>query len=53
MGAIVIFDLTNKNSFTLLDDWINIINENCPKNVKIIIIGNKSDLEPQREVTFN
>ena len=47
---VLVFDLTRKNSFESIEQWIKIINENTtPKYM--IIIGNKSDLVAQREVS--
>jgi Ras-related protein Rab-11A len=47
---VLVFDLTRKNSFENIEQWINIINENTtPKYM--ILIGNKSDLVAQREVS--
>ena len=43
-GAIVMYDLTEKNSFTKIKDWINILKEKAPEKIIIILAGNKSDL---------
>jgi small GTP-binding protein len=47
---LMIFDITKYKSFKNLDSWLEIINENtCPK--LICLIGNKTDLESNREVS--
>ena len=46
-GYFVVFDLTNKNSLTAIDEWIGSIQE-YTKNPKIIILGNKDDLKKIR-----
>ena len=46
-GIILVFDLTNENSFTKLNSWIKDINENAG-NVEVILVGNKSDLEDRK-----
>ena len=47
---VLVFDLTRKNSFNNIEQWIKIICENTtPKYM--ILIGNKSDLITQREVS--
>ncbi|MFX1574152.1 MAG: Rab family GTPase [Promethearchaeota archaeon] len=49
-GALVIFDMTDKNSFEKLDEWIQdfkIARGDAP----IILIGNKSDLKNQIKIT--
>jgi small GTP-binding protein len=52
-GVILIFDLTNRNSFEKLSSWLEDINEFGPKEITIILIGNKSDLDDERKVLFN
>lgn len=52
-GVILIFDLTNKNSFDKLSTWLEDISDNGPKETNILIIGNKSDLVDERRVNFN
>ena len=52
-GIFVLFDITNKESFREISNWINDIKENnlSKENNNIIyIIGNKIDLEDKREV---
>lgn len=43
-AAVVVFDLTNIESFNSIDYWINAIREGCGLDTNIIIIGNKSDM---------
>ncbi len=44
-GALVVFDLTNKNSFDNLGHWINEVWKNSPKGpIPFVIVGNKADL---------
>lgn len=50
-GAVIVFDLTNYDSFTKLNDWIEFVNDSSPKDVVIAIVGNKADLSDQRKVT--
>jgi len=51
-GIFIVFDLSNKNSFESISYWLNEINK--LKNLdelKIIILGNKSDLTNIREIS--
>lgn len=48
-GAIIVFDLTKKKTFEDIDFWVNKI-KNLSGDIPIIIVGNKIDLEAQREV---
>ena len=50
-GVILVFDLTNKESFKKLDCWIEDVRVNSPEEVSIVLVGNKSDLVDQRKVT--
>ena len=43
-GAMVIYDVTNKESFTKVDKWISELKNHAPKNIVIMVVGNKSDL---------
>ncbi len=47
---LLIFDISKYKSFKNLENWMNLVNENT--NPKLLcLIGNKSDLEEQRQVT--
>ena len=48
-GAFLVFDLTEKSSFEHIKKWLTEINDSN-ENVKIIILGNKSDLKDKRVV---
>ena len=50
-GVILVFDLTNKESFKKLDFWIEDVRVNSPEEASIILVGNKSDLVDQRKVS--
>ena len=47
---ILVCDITNRKSFENIDTWINDIKSVTEKG-KIILIGNKSDLEEERVIT--
>jgi len=50
-GAFVVYDISRKDSFESLDRWVNELRNNGGKDVIIILIGNKCDLEDNREVS--
>jgi len=50
-GAMVIFDILNRESFNELDFWISKLKE-LSGQVPFIIIGNKVDMKDHREVSF-
>ena len=47
-GIILMFDLSNKETYKNLKTWINYINEECGNKMPILIVGNKIDLEEER-----
>ena len=51
-GALVVFDLTNKESFEHLNNWLNDLKENAPKDVINCFVGNKSDLVEERKISY-
>ena len=50
-GILLIYDVTNKTSFQELESWLQIIDNNASEDVLKILIGNKIDLEEEREIT--
>ena len=49
-GAFIVYDITSKTSFDSVDKWIQDLNLYGDKNVTLLLIGNKSDLEEKRKV---
>jgi small GTP-binding protein len=52
-GFLIVFSVTDRKSFELLDNWINNINESVDIKSKILILaGNKADIDDdKREVS--
>ena len=51
-GAFIVYDITRKQTFDDIDKWRNELVNSCNKEVTIMLIGNKCDLEDQRKVSF-
>ena len=51
IGALAVYDITNRDSFNNLQEWIRTFTEVAGSDVIICIVGNKCDL-PQRVVTM-
>jgi GTPase SAR1 family protein len=51
LGAIVVYDITNRKSFEGVRKWINDI-KRFAEEIPVIIIGNKTDLETMRQVSY-
>ena len=49
-GALLVFDITQKDTFDLINYWIDIIKESNGSNTAKLLFGNKSDLSDNREV---
>lgn len=42
--VLAVYDVTNQSSFEEMKHWIDEVRNNASKNVKIVIVGNKTDL---------
>ncbi|XP_002046402.3 ras-related protein Rab-43-like [Drosophila virilis] len=51
-GVIIVYDITKRSTFANLQKWIEEVRRYTASNVLIILIGNKCDLEAEREVDF-
>ena len=50
-GIIVVYDITDVDSFNNVKQWLSEIDRYASENVDKLLVGNKSDLEPARQVT--
>ena len=50
-GAFVVYDITRKGSFESIEKWVNDLTSTADKKLTIVVIGNKCDLEDQRQIT--
>lgn len=51
-GALLVYDITRRETFSHLTRWLQEARQNSSKNMVIMLIGNKTDLESQRAVSF-
>ena len=51
-AIIIVFDITDKKSFLSITEWLKQIEKHAKENVFKFLVGNKSDLEEERKVTF-
>ena len=49
-GFLVVYDITNNESFDTLDYWIEEIKSNSQEISKMILVGNKCDMEKERKI---
>ena len=51
-GVIFVFDLTKKETFQLIADWMQFMKEHNKMNIGKILFGNKNDLISEREISY-
>lgn len=49
-GAILVYDITSKESFDDIESWLGELKQHGDPNIDIMILGNKVDLYTQRQV---
>ncbi|KAL5292148.1 RAB43 family protein [Megaselia abdita] len=52
-GVIIVYDIAKRQTFTNLQKWIDEVRRYTGSNVLLILVGNKCDLESEREVEFS
>lgn len=50
-GVIIVYDITNRNTFLSLQKWINEVRNYTASSVVCALVGNKCDLNEEREVS--
>ncbi|RHY63140.1 hypothetical protein DYB34_009480 [Aphanomyces astaci] len=51
-GALLVYDITRRETFNHLTRWLEEARQNSNSNMAIMLIGNKSDLEHRRAVSY-
>ncbi len=51
-GVILVFDLTNADTFNTITKWIEEVKSHCKSDIKIILCGNKCDIQDQQQITY-
>jgi len=52
-GALLVYDITRRDTFQHLTRWLEEARQNANQNMVIMLIGNKSDLDHRRQVSFD
>jgi len=50
-GIIMVYDVTNHESFEHVEEWLNEVNRHASESTLKLLVGNKADLEDDRKVT--
>uniref|UniRef100_A0A1A8EL46 Ras-related protein SEC4 n=2 Tax=Nothobranchius korthausae TaxID=1143690 RepID=A0A1A8EL46_9TELE len=51
MGIMLVYDITNEKSYDNIRNWIRNIEENASADVERMVLGNKCDMNDQRQVS--
>ena len=51
IGALLVYDITRRDTFTHVTKWLEEVKSNSSKHICVILIGNKKDLESRRNVS--
>ena len=49
----VVYDITSRDSFEKVVGWLKELKENSNERIHLMLVGNKIDLESQRQVTYD
>ncbi|XP_048024867.1 EF-hand calcium-binding domain-containing protein 4B [Megalobrama amblycephala] len=49
-GVVVVYDITNEQTFTAVRQWLASVQEGAGEDIPIMLLGNKTDLDGQREI---
>lgn len=50
-GVILVYDITDRGSFKDIENWLQEVQKHANENIVKLLVGNKCDLESQRQVT--
>jgi len=51
-GALLVYDVSSRDSFNALANWLTDARTLASPAIVILLVGNKKDLDEEREVTF-
>jgi len=51
-GALLVYDITSRDSYNHISSWLTDARSLSNPDIVIILVGNKTDLDDEREVTF-
>ena len=51
-GSLLVYDITNPKTFENLDKWLSDLKANAEEKISVVLIGNKSDLEEERQISI-
>ena len=51
-GALLVYDISSRESYNAISSWLSDARTLASPNIIVILVGNKKDLDAEREVTF-
>lgn len=51
--SMVVYDITERQSFENVSKWVEDVSNYAPRDVELILVGNKNDLSEQRQVSYD
>jgi small GTP-binding protein len=51
--ALVVYDITNRDSFNNIANWVEDCKNQSPKTIFMVLVGNKSDLSDKRVISID
>lgn len=52
-GLILVYDVTNRQSFENTSKWLDDVERHAAGNIVRLLVGNKCDLEPRRDIKYD
>ena len=52
IGALLVYDITRKDTFLHVKNWLEEVKANGNPHMEILLVGNKNDLEEERVVSY-
>ena len=52
-GVLIVYDITKLDTFEKIEQWLSEVKEKAGNEIKVILVGNKLDLEDRREVSLD
>lgn len=52
LGALIVYDITDVDSFKKMSDWVRELRNQLGNKLPIVVVANKADLESNRQVAL-
>ena len=51
-GILLVYDITNRDTFDHIIDWVKEVRNNASKDAILFLVGNKTDLSNKRQISY-